>query len=131
MAIYLVVTAGALTWSFFIPTDIPMNLFRVSFALVAAGACFCVVAINWYWQLEYCESERPMPYRYYAATNGKAVLDASVNNGLLNLVLENDKHEVNTMCIEGFAQKVRTDVNEITVDITNSEILFPYNTNNN
>ena len=47
-----------------------------------------------------------------------SVLTSKIENGCLDLVLENAKHEVSSASIGGFTQKIRTDVDEITVDLS-------------
>ena len=88
--------------------------------------CGMILLFCWEGQWDYSASSWPMQYKYYIKTKDMSVLTSKIENGCLDLVLENAKHEVSSTSIGGFTQKIRTDVDEVTVDLENEEILIPY-----
>lgn len=85
-----------------------------------------IVLLNWHSLWEYNEFSWPMQYKYYVQTKDKTILESKVKNGTLELILENENHEVSLTCLGGFSEKIRTDIDEIIVDINKEEILIPY-----
>lgn len=77
-------------------------------------------------QWEYNEFSWPLKYKYYKITNGKTILESKLEDESLCFVLENEEHEVSSATLGGFKQKVRTDIDEIVVDLNSAEILLPY-----
>lgn len=87
---------------------------------------FFIVLGNLDGQLEYNEYSWPLKYKYHELTKGKTILDSNIEDGALRFVLENENHEVTSATLVGFNKKVRTDVDEIVVDLNSEEILIPY-----
>lgn len=107
----------------------PAENHHVAYAMAFVGVpliCGMILMACWEGEWDCSSSSWPIQYLYYVNTKEMVVLDSRLENGSLELVLENQKHEVSRTSFGDFKKKIRTDVTEITLDLENEEILIPY-----